>query len=177
VRQCDRHHKVSTSPGPAASMLSLGPFAAGPSKGPKRQGLGSARCRAGGSKLGRLQQGAAGSLADLRAAVRLHRAPATLRGVRLPAHHLPDFHHGRPDGAAPPAGGGGAALRVSGRPPCAAASITDAGVAPRRRANARKACGMSAFGGKAEAFCSLRVLPVMTHMYGPAVRSKKISTS
>jgi len=60
----------------------------------------------------RLQQGSAGSLADLRAAARLHRAPAALRSVRLPAHHLPDFHHGRSDGAAPPADGGGTAVRL-----------------------------------------------------------------
>ena len=65
--------------------------------------------------LGRLQQGAAGSLADLRAAARLHRPPAIVCGVRLPAHHLPHLDHGRRDGAARPAGGGGAALRLSWR--------------------------------------------------------------
>ena len=45
----------------------------------------------------RLHQGTAGILADLRLAAGLHRAPQAIQGVRLPAHHLSDFHHGRSD--------------------------------------------------------------------------------
>ena len=60
---------------------------------------------------GRLQQGAAGGLADLRAAARLHRAAAPLQGHGLPAHHLPDLDHGRSDGAIPAPGRGCAAAR------------------------------------------------------------------
>ena len=47
----------------------------------------------------RLQQGAAGILADLRFAAGLHRAPQAIQGVRLPAHHLSHLDHGRSDGA------------------------------------------------------------------------------
>jgi hypothetical protein len=72
---------------------------------------------------GRLRQGAAGSLADLRAAARLHRPPAIVCGVRLPAHHFPHLDHGRRDGAASPA-----ALRVSRR---------DAPMTPRSRRRRR----------------------------------------
>ena len=54
--------------------------------------------------LRRLQQGAARILADLRLGARLHRAPQAIQGVRMPAYHLPDFHHGRSDGAVPPPG-------------------------------------------------------------------------
>ena len=58
---------------------------------------------------GRLQQGAHRILADLRLAAGLHRADQAVQSVRLPAHHVSDFDHARPDGAIPPAGRGRAA--------------------------------------------------------------------
>src|SRR5262245_4079040 len=79
-----------------------------------------------------------GRLADLGAAARLRRAPAALCGVRLPAHHLPHFHHGRSDGAAAAAGGGGAAVRVSRRRPCAAAAFVRYGFSAGLPANVRE---------------------------------------
>ena len=59
---------------------------------------------------GRLQQGAAGGVADLWPAARLHRPPQAIQGVGLPAHYLPDFNHARSDDAIAAPGRGRAAV-------------------------------------------------------------------
>ena len=60
----------------------------------------------------RLQQGAAGILADLRSAARLHRAAEAIQGVGLPTHHVSNLDHARSDDPVPAGGRRGAAVCV-----------------------------------------------------------------